>query len=175
MEKRLKILDKKINEQQNKIGTLNEIIEELSQDEKVIKYISSIKEINDLNILLDKEKVEMKELKIKLCEEIYGDHFFVSNKPGSGCNWQTDTIVTCIHCGYKENINNFIFRSYDREYGNLESEKISIKVHGNYLDSELGEVKKIYDETKKQYAESTDEDIENQISLVKKMKGGKLC
>ena len=39
----------------------------------------------------------------------------------------------------------------------------------------ITELKRIYDQFMDEYPKATDEDIENQIALVKKMRGGKLC
>ena len=51
----------------------------------------------------------------------------------------------------------------------------NFKSHGYCDEDKIKELKKIYDKFKSEYPTATDNDIENHISLVKKMRGGKLC
>lgn len=163
------LLTKEINEAE-------ELKISLESNQIIIKYLSIINKISDLKskeMELDKT---IYNLKIKLCKEKYGGHFYVVDRQKSNGSWPKETMVTCIHCGVKENINEHIYVERDtRDCLSPTTERLLINVHGFYVDDELEEVKKIYDGIKERFPGALDDDIGKQISFVKKMKGGKLC
>ena len=125
-------------------------------------------------ISLEKLNEDINYLEMQSC-----NHYFVIISKGTyfdGHTTQTDYINKCIHCGltdkYLDGIfpNNCLMNKVIREGG-----MNNFKSHGYCVEDEIKEVKKIYDRFKNEYKDATDEDIENYIALVRKMKGDKLC
>lgn len=175
-EDKLNSVRKDYDETKTRINELEELKKSLEKNEIVIKYLLVTKELVKLTNKEKKLVDETQNLKIKLCYEKYGGHFYVTDKQKKGNSWENETMVTCIHCGIKEKIYKHIYVETDtRDCLYPTTEKLLINVHGVYVDDELEEAKKIYDEIKGKFPDATDDIIEEQIALVKKMKGGKLC
>ena len=155
---------------------VNSLIESLKDNEAVKQYLLLKKERKEILPREKELKKEIDDLKISLCEQEYGSHFFVSNKKMKDNKYPNCTMVTCIHCGLRRNIEDYIIRTYDSEYTAwVLEERLDIALRGVYKDSEIKSVKNIYDETKTNYPNASDDEISEHIKIVKKMKGGKLC
>ena len=167
----LKVLDENLN-------TLQHKIDELKDDEKVKEYITLDNEFEKTCNALGKLIEEIKYQDMYHCE-----HYFVLNeerREWDGHRTEIIPIVTCIHCGLTNKYYEFYMNRNFPQY-NIVNEVYHNtncryeQIHGFYKYSEINDVKKIYDKFKEEYPDATDEDIENHIKLVKKMRGGKLC
>lgn len=175
-EDKLNQLLKKYEEESIRKNDLIKAIEILETKYLIIQYLKSTKELAELRKSEKNNLNEIQSLKIKLCGEKYGGHFHVVDRPKKGDFWENETNVTCIHCGKKTKISEHICLHVDDwDYRDSIEQELLITVQGVYADEELPELKNIYDKVKNEFPNASDDDIGNQIKLIKKMKGGKLC
>lgn len=162
------------------IKVLKNNLEELKKNDFVMSYIYADHEyqtyLNKINIL--KKEIPYQEM-------LNCDHYFVINEINHGFDGHrscTDKVVTCVKCGLTNKYINFHFEPYfswNEEYIRMnEAYKQSSKTNVNhgYCDyDEIDFYKSEYKKFKEEYPNASDKDIEEHISLVKKMKEGKLC
>ena len=160
MEKELLRVLKEKEIRQNKV-------EELKQNELVIKYIDNSSKCNALSLKESYLKNELETQKMLCC-----NHYFVINDIDTyfdGHKLNSDYIVTCIHCGLT---NKYIDDTYKRDC--LMNQIIrkggmsNSKYHGRYDIKELDEIKSMYDKFKDDYPNMDDDEIEKHIALIKK-------
>ena len=163
---------------------LESILKENDEKEKLVSQLkcekiveSYLNESTKLGQLRSCER-NLKE-QIKRKEMMECNHYFVTIKKDSyfdGHRTQTDYIYKCIHCGltnkYLDDVflNDCLMNEVIKEVG-----MHNFKSHGYCDEDKIKELKNIYDKFKSEYPTATDNDIETHISLVKKMRGGKLC
>ena len=164
----------KLEQYKKEVDILTSEIEKAKEESIVLKYIENVNRYNHLSFGIKNLIEEINYYEMHLC-----NHYFLTIGKESyfdGHRTQTDYIYKCIHCGLTNKYLDNLFDS-DCFMNRVIKEGIpgGFKSHGYYGEEETKEVKSIYDKFKSEYPSATDEDIENHIALVKKMKGGKLC
>lgn len=158
---------------------LEEELNDLTRKTLVAKYISLFDEYKStLNIIKRLEE------EIPYQEMLNCDHYFVITDVEhdfDGHRTDTYNIVTCVKCGLTNRYMNDCCGSYfsfDDSYSKMnEIYKLSgcSVIHGYCDYDELDFYKEEYDKFKECYPNASDDDVENYMALVKKIKGGKLC
>ena len=165
-----------LDELQETIKKLGSVIENMKQSEVIKQYLDIKKEYEDIT-----EKINFLNQDLKEQEFLNCYHYFVVNKKERDEDDHVHCTVTCIHCGLtnqymewsdeilspQQRMMNHLFIEYQLNY--------FYPSHGTYSKEEIPVLKEIYDNFKKEYPNTTDEDAEKHIAYVKNLKGGKLC
>ncbi len=170
---------KELEEEKVRIKELDSIIKVLKSEDIVKKYIDA-----DTKHAQSKNKIESLQEQIKYQNMLHCDHYFVVNDVVSdfdGHRTDRTEIITCIHCGLTNRyMNQYFWHDTSKSVQMMNQIFIDYNCyfwprHGNYSYEEITELKRIYDQFMNEYPKATDEDIEKQMALVKRMKGDKLC
>lgn len=170
---------KELEEEKVRIKELDSIIKVLKSEDIVKKYIDA-----DTKHAQSKNKIESLQEQIKYQNMLHCDHYFVVNDIVSdfdGHRTDRTEIITCIHCGLTNKfMNQYFWKDVSKSVQMMNQIFLDNNCYywpryGNCSYEEITELKRIYDQFMDEYPKATDEDIENQIALVKKMRGGKLC
>lgn len=137
----------------------NQIIKDYIEETKRLSAIT--REAYNLN----------EEIRIKTLKEC--KHYFVIIDRDSyfdGHKMCTLLIHKCIHCGLTDKYFDVSFHDKETSLMNQLMRGIYVKPRGSYKESELGEIKEIYDDFKVKYQDADDDVIQKHIELVKSMK-----
>ena len=151
----------------------NSILDKLKENEMVRKYADVFNE----KTKLEEEQEDFKR-DLAFQRMMHCNHYYVRNYVDSfydGHRTETNTIVTCIHCGLtnkfvESGIMDDVF-PYDQMSEIVRGDGMRYNgYHGDYSESQVDEVKKIYDNYKDEYPKATDKDCERHIKMVMKMR-----
>lgn len=161
-----------------KLKTLEPIITELKEDERVKKYIELIKEFDAACNVFSTLSEEIKFQSMYHCQ-----HYFVINSQGSyydGHRYEKSEVKTCIHCGLTNRYMDYCGNDYFPYYNKMNEVFINsgaayALTHGFYDFDEIKEAEEQYKRFKDANPTATDKQIEKHLSLVKEIKEKKEC
>ena len=163
--KELKMKLSEINKEKEKS---TDKIKEYEANQIIKDYIEETKRLSAITREAYNLNEEIKTRTFKECK-----HYFVIIDRDSyfdGHKMCTSLIHKCIHCGLTDKYFDVSYEDKETRLMNQLMRGIYVKPRGSYKESELGEIKEIYDDFKVKYQDADDDVIQKHIELVKSMK-----